>query len=145
MAAIRSDDPARPVATLRQRPDYLRAASAQRKGMPGFLLQARARGTGEAAPADLIRIGFTCSKKLGNAVARNRAKRRLRDIARAVLPAAGRPGWDYVLVGRPEVTALRNFAELRGDLEAALAVIHDLEILPYRPRGKGKKKPGAKT
>jgi len=139
MAAIRSDDPVRPVATLRQRPDYLRAASAQRKGMPGFLLQARARGTAEPAPAQLIRIGFTCSKKLGNAVARNRAKRRLRDIARAVIPAAGRPGWDYVLVGRPEVTATRNFADFSADLEAALAVIHDLPILPYRPRGKGKK------
>lgn len=139
MAAIRSDDPVRPVATLRQRPDYLRAASAQRKGMPGFLLQARLRGTAEPAPAQLIRIGFTCSKKLGNGVARNRAKRRLRDIARAVIPAAGRPGWDYVLVGRPEVTATRNFADLSADLEAALAVIHDLPILPYRPRGKGKK------
>ncbi|WP_295535264.1 ribonuclease P protein component [uncultured Thioclava sp.] len=144
MAAIRSDDPARPVATLRQRPDYLRAASAQRKSMPGFLLQARARGDADPAPVDLIRVGFTCSKKLGNAVARNRAKRRLRDIARAVVPAAGRPGWDYVLVGRPEVTANRNFADLRADLEAALAVIHDLPILPYRPRSKGKK-PKAKA
>ena len=144
MAAIRSDNPARPVATLRQRPDFLRAASAQRKAMPGFLLQARARGISDSAATDLIRVGFTCSKKLGNAVARNRAKRRLREIARAILPIAGRPGWDYVLVGRPEVTANREFADLRADLEAALAVIHDLPVLPYRPRGKGKKS-GAKS
>ena len=105
MAAIRSDDPTRPTAVLRQRADFLKAASAQRKGMPGFLLQARKRREDEPVAPDLIRVGFTCSKKLGNAVARNRAKRRLREIARAVLPKAGRPGWDYVLVGRPEATA----------------------------------------
>lgn len=140
MAAIRSADPAAPIAVLRQRADYLRAASARRKGMPGFLLQARERRGDEPVGPELIRIGFTCSKKLGNAVARNRAKRRLREIARAVLPEAGRPGWDYVLVGRPETTATRDFAELKADLAAALAVIHDLPITPPRPRKpRGKK------
>ena len=54
--------------------------------------------------------GYTCSKKVGNAVARNRAKRRLREAARAVLPAfSGRDGWDYVLIGRAEVTAARPY------------------------------------
>lgn len=141
MAAIRSSDPARPTAILRQRADYVRAASAQRKSMPGFLLQARARREDEPVAPDLIRVGFTCSKKLGNAVARNRAKRRLRELARAVLPDAGRPGWDYVLVGRPEATASRDFAQLLVEFAAALAVIHDLPISPQRPRKpRGKKK-----
>jgi ribonuclease P protein component len=72
----------------------------------------------------LLRIGYTCSKKLGNAVTRNRAKRRLRAIARDVLPAHGRQGWDYVLVGRPESTATRDYTALRGDLVTALAKIH---------------------
>jgi ribonuclease P protein component len=49
-----------------------------------------------------IRVGFTCSRKVGNAVARNRAKRRLREAARLTLPRHGNPGWDYVLIGRPE-------------------------------------------
>lgn len=108
--------------TLRKRADFLRAASAQRQGTPGFLLQARRRGEGE--PEQVVRVGFTCSKKLGNAVTRNRAKRRLRALAREILAGQGRPGWDYVLVGRPGATVERNFQELRGDLEQAVARIH---------------------
>lgn len=109
---------------LAKRADFLRAAQARRQGTPGFLLQARQRRAGEPVPADAIRVGFTCSKKVGNAVARNRARRRLREIARLVLPADGHGGWDYVLVGRPEVTASRDFAALRADLARALRHIH---------------------
>ncbi|MEI2806458.1 ribonuclease P protein component [Albidovulum sp.] len=109
--------------TLARRADFLRAAQGRRQGMPGFLLQARHRGPGEADP-QAIRVGFTCSKKLGNAVARNRAKRRLREIARAILPLHGQPGWDYVLVGRPEATASRDFAAMTADLLRALGKIH---------------------
>lgn len=72
----------------------------------------------------LVRVGFTCSKKLGNAVTRNRAKRRLRAVARTVLPGAGHAGWDYVLVGRPGTTVSRDFAALVADLDAALARVH---------------------
>ena len=105
--------------TLRRRADFLAAAQAKRQGMPGFLLQARNRGDAEGA-----RIGYTCSKKIGNAVARNRAKRRLRALARQVLPGAARPGWDYVLVGRPGATIERNFAALADDLARAIAKVH---------------------
>ncbi|MCB2116779.1 MAG: ribonuclease P protein component [Rhodobacteraceae bacterium] len=108
---------------LAKRADFLRAAQALRQGTPGFLLQARERRAEEAEPG-AIRIGYTCSRKLGNAVARNRAKRRLREIARAVLPAHGRPGWDYVLVGRPGATATRDFVEMKADLVRALGRIH---------------------
>ena len=108
---------------LAKRADFLRAAQARRQGTAGFLLQARLRNSDEADSA-LIRIGYTCSKKLGNAVARNRAKRRLREIARAVLPKSGRRGWDYVLVGRPQATATRDFAQMLADLDRALTQIH---------------------
>lgn len=111
--------PAR-IGTLRNRPDFLRAASARRQGTAGFMVQARARD--DDSPA--IRVGFTASKKIGNAVARNRAKRRLRALVREVLPALARPGWDYVLIARPGATIDRTFADLRSDLTQALRQIH---------------------
>jgi ribonuclease P protein component len=111
------------LSVLKQRADFLRAARARRQPMPGFLLQARLRDPSEPAETP-IRIGYTCSKKVGNSVARNRAKRRLREIARAVLPANGRPGWDYVLVGRQDATADLPFDQLKSDLAQALGKLH---------------------
>lgn len=105
---------------LRKRSDFLAAARAKRSGQPGLLLQARKRPEGGST----IRVGYTCSKKIGNAVIRNRAKRRLREIAREVLPELGHPGWDYVLIGRPGSTIERDFGELRDDLRRALRKIH---------------------
>lgn len=109
-----------PVAILRNRADFLRAARALRRGTDGMLVQARYRDDGDPT----IRVGYTCSKKIGNAVARNRAKRRLRAVvAESLLPGA-QSGWDYVLVGRPGVTIDRDFQALKGDLIYALRKIH---------------------
>lgn len=108
---------------IRNRPVFLLAARAQRYAMPGFVLQARKRQTGETS-SDCIRVGFTCTKKVGNAVARNRAKRRLREIARLVLPQCGQRGWDYVLIGRANITATRPFADMQADLKNALSRAH---------------------
>jgi ribonuclease P protein component len=106
---------------LTKRADFVRASHALRQGTAGIHLQARQRAAGEDAG---MRVGFTCSKKVGNAVARNRAKRRLREVARLVLPEHGRDGWDYVLVGRHELTASLPFETLVADLRRALRKVH---------------------
>ena len=105
---------------LKNRSDFLAAARARRQGTGSMMVQARNRHDGDAA----IRVGFTCSKKVGNAIARNRAKRRLREIARLTLPALARPGHDYVLIGRRDTTAQLPFTQLQSDLAAALAHLH---------------------
>ncbi|WP_142492874.1 ribonuclease P protein component [Thalassovita litoralis] len=107
---------------LEKRADFLLAARARRQGTKGMMVQARKRSPDE--PARGTRVGFTCSKKVGNAVARNRAKRRLREVARLILPEYGQAGWDYVLIGRAEVTATRPFPDLQGDLIYALKKLH---------------------
>ena len=109
------------VSTLTRRADFQRAARALRVATPGFIVQMRRRSPGEA---EGIRVGFTCSKKVGNAVARNRAKRRLREVARLALSSKGRAGCDYVLIGRFNITAELPFAELQADFDAALDKLH---------------------
>jgi ribonuclease P protein component len=114
------DDARKQIETLKNRPDFLRCASARRQGTAGFMVQAFARDDNRS----LIRVGFTASKKIGNAVARNRAKRRLRALTHEMLPALGHAGWDYVIVAKPIATIDRDFAALKSDLTAALAAIH---------------------
>ncbi|CUH99481.1 ribonuclease P protein component [Leisingera aquaemixtae] len=106
---------------MAKRRDFLACARppALKQGTKGMMVQGRNRQDGGG-----IRLGFTCSKKVGNAVARNRAKRRLREAARMILPVHGRPGWDYVLIGRADETAQRPFEELKRDLIYALKKIH---------------------
>lgn len=114
--------------TLKKRKDFLACARARRWSAPGFVLQARRRGEAEAAGP--VRVGYTCSKKLGNAVTRNRAKRRLRAVAAARLADLAKPGWDYVLIGRPGNTVARAYPALLEDLEHAIAKVH----APRKPK-----------
>ena len=108
------------VGRLRRRPEFLQVAAARRKWVaPGLILQALKRVTGPTVGDTAVRVGFTASRKVGSAVARNRARRRLREAARHVLPAQARPGYDLVLVARRE-TLTRPFGALIADLELAL-------------------------
>lgn len=111
--------------TLKKRQDFKAAARAATTAMPGFILQGRQRRDEEYPGATAaMRFGVTCSKKVGNAVTRNRAKRRLRALSREILPEHGRNGWDYVLIGRHETTVALPFATLLQDLQAALERVH---------------------
>ncbi len=89
--------------------------------MPGLVLQMAPRPDAPQDGATIAdsRLGFTVTKKVGIAVIRNRAKRRLRAIAAELMPKWGKPGRDYVLIGR-DATATRPFSELLADLEHAL-------------------------
>ena len=103
-----------PAGRLKKRREFLRAASrGKRAARPGLVLQALATEPGS------LRLGFTVTKKVGNAVVRNRARRRLKEAARLSLPALGLSGWDLVLIGR-DGTGKRPFGQLVGDLRGAL-------------------------
>mgnify|MGYP003779575279 CR=1 FL=1 len=90
---------------------------------PGLVLQALQKKSDDIP--EQIRFGLTVTKKVGNAVIRNRVRRRLRALALSILPQLGRGGFDYVLIGR--VTTLeRSYDELVKDLETALKRVHDM-------------------
>jgi ribonuclease P protein component len=93
--------------------------------MPGFVLQVAPVPT--ERPPPVVRVGFTVSKKVGNAVARNRVRRRLREIARMVIPEQARSDLDYVLVGR-QGALVRDFSVLRQELVDALERLKALAV-----------------
>ena len=105
---------------LRKRADFLRAAKGVRRVAGAVTLEVCR--TPDGAP-DTVRVGFTASRKIGNAVTRNRAKRRLRAVASRLLPLLGRGGHDYVLVARA-TTGTRAFDALLADVTAAIHAAH---------------------
>ncbi|HEY4273936.1 MAG TPA: ribonuclease P protein component [Rhizomicrobium sp.] len=105
---------------LRKRADFLAAARTLRRVVGSVTLEMAPT----PEPSDnTLRLGFTASKKIGNAVARNRAKRRLRAAAYALLPLSGRAGHDYVLVARAGIL-VRDFSALKGDIAEATRAAH---------------------
>ena len=113
--------PARPP-RLKQRREFQRVAGkGLRAARPGLVLQAL------PAPGQPLRVGFTATKKLGNAVARNRAKRRLREAARLMLGAGQVGGVDLVLICR-EATGDRAWPTLLGDLRGALKQVGVIDL-----------------
>lgn len=101
---------------LRRRSEFLAAARGSRFNRPSFVLQALPRR--ESERAETIGIGLTVTRKIGNAVVRNRARRRLREALRLVLPGPARPATDYVVVARPPALTV-PFTELQTELADA--------------------------
>jgi ribonuclease P protein component len=129
------DSAASRLATLKVRADFLRVAAGRKKAVtPGLVLQAASRPP--RSEGREVRVGFTASRKVGNAVVRNRAKRRLRAAARQLLTARGNPETDYVLIARA-ATAERPFAALLDDLKSALRRV-DVGGAGRRPRALAK-------
>ena len=102
---------------LKKRSEFLYVRDGFYSAKGGVVVQMR-ENTDRAG----IGIGFTATKKIGNAVTRNRAKRRLREAARALLPEFGLPGYDYVLIARDKTTA-RNWTDLLDDTRKALITL----------------------
>jgi ribonuclease P protein component len=105
---------------LRRR-DFLAAAKSRSAPISGVLMQLRDRE--DEKPA---RVGFTCTKKLGNAVVRNRIRRRLKEAARLVLPEIAKTGHDYVIIGRASSKG-RPFEALQKDIISAVSKLHAMD------------------
>lgn len=100
---------------LKKRSEFLHVREGRYKAIGGIVIQMRANPVSD----DGLRVGFTATKKIGNAVIRNRAKRRLREVAREKLPEFGKAGYDYVFIAR-QSTVKRPYKKLLDDAEKAL-------------------------
>ena len=103
---------------IKKRPDFLAANRGKRYATPGFVLLVRDRQ--DDSPA--IRLGITITKKVGNAVIRNRMRRRFRALAQEMLADKGKAGADHILIGRDSGIE-RDFDALRADMVKALGKI----------------------
>ncbi len=100
---------------LKQRSEFLYVKDGRYQARPGVVIQMRA----QPDPCETINVGFTATKKIGNAVVRNRCKRRMRALARELLPRHGKLGHDYVFIARAS-TAKAPWPDLHKDVEKAL-------------------------
>jgi ribonuclease P protein component len=108
---------------LKKRSEFLAASKTGHKWItPAFIIQIYKRSS--EGP---IRYGITASRKIGNAVERNRAKRRLRALIREILPLLGQPGTDYVFIARQEVLK-RDFAVMKEEMKRGVKMLGKKEI-----------------
>ncbi len=127
--------------TLKKRKEYLRVRGGQRCQNVAFILETKPRAVPDVAATDAARpegprFGFTITKKIGNAVTRNRIRRRLKHALAELANEFAKPDYDYVVVGRRSA-ATQPYSDLKKDLERCLQRVHD-------PRGllAGRRKQG---
>ena len=113
---------------ITKKSDYLKMKTGLKFVTPGFIIQARNRRKECTIDPYQIRYGLTCSKKVGNAVKRNRAKRRLRALVKKIISIEGLKGWDYVLIGKEKTTEEISFKILEENLIEALSKLHKMEL-----------------
>jgi len=130
MTGIKWLDQSRTIARITVRRDYLRAAKGKRAARPTLVLQAMPQKPGLN---ETPRVGFTCSKKVGKAVQRNRARRRLVHAARDVMSQNAQPGFDYVVIGR-SATVDASYDDIVRDLASALKSVHRPRSNTPRPK-----------
>lgn len=105
------------IETLTKRQDFIRiAARGHRYVTPAFIVQV---AQNPFSPTDIIRVGYTASRKIGSAVYRNRAKRRLRALAQEICQEHGLPGYDYVFVARGYILN-RGYEKMKNEMQQAL-------------------------
>lgn len=110
---------------IKKRPDFLAANRGKRYATPGFVLLVHDRRDDDPTK----RLGITITKKVGNAVVRNRMRRRFRELAAELLPALGKAGADHILIGR-EGGIERDFGQLREEMVKALGKLGSASPLP---------------
>ncbi|MFQ5626257.1 MAG: ribonuclease P protein component, partial [Methyloligellaceae bacterium] len=113
-----------PIGRLKKRTSFLRVRKGNAWRSGALVLQARRRPSGCGTEKNAARFGFTATRRLGPAVIRNRARRRLKETVRLAAPARARPGYDYVVIAR-QGALTRSFAQLQNDLCRALDQVHN--------------------
>lgn len=123
------------VTSLTKRVDYLSVAGTRRKWItPSFIVQVKpGHQEGES-----IAVGFTASKKVGNAVKRNRARRRLKEAVRITIKETGQTGWAYVFIARESAVSY-PFEKILSDMKWALAKLHKGADLETKPKKQNKR------
>jgi ribonuclease P protein component len=121
--SVRAGEPLIPLGRLTKRAEFLRVRDGRAWRAPSLVLQARARPDGSLPDSEKAHFGFTATRRLGNAVARNRARRRLKETVRLVAHAHARPGYDYVVIAR-QGALTQSFEHIQKELRQALDGIH---------------------
>lgn len=119
-------DAQRPIRKLTRRSEFLACAKAPYCAKGAIVVQARPRDDDDV----LVRVGFTATKRIGGAVQRNRAKRRMREAARQILPLMATPGTDYVIIARTGVIT-RDWTRLLDDVKSALLRLATERTAPH--------------
>ncbi len=111
------------IGRLKKRASFLRLRKGNAWRTRALVLQARRRDGGQGVQENAARFGFTVTKRLGPAVTRNRARRRLKETVRLIASTHAKPGYDYVVIAR-QGALTRSFAQLQNDLCSALDQVH---------------------